>query len=161
MHALLRIAVGADPAGRQYASTLTGDLCAHPLVDFVIDVNDSGDPPPAYPEVALAAAQLVAEGLADRALLVCHTGLGMAIAANKVHGIRAVTAHDLLSVQASVECNNAQVLTLGQGVVGITAARRLVAAWVTFRCDFTAPAAAKVSVITEYENRASRPAATR
>ena len=65
-----------------------------------------------------AAARMVASGEADRALLVCGTGLGVAISANKVPGIRAVTAHDSFSVERSVLSNNAQVLCLGQRVVG-------------------------------------------
>ncbi|ATL86227.1 ribose 5-phosphate isomerase [Streptomyces malaysiensis subsp. malaysiensis] len=96
------------------------------------------------------------EGIVDRALLVCHTGLGMAIAANKVPGIRAVTAHDSLSVRASVESNNAQVLALGQGVIGLTAARRLAAEWLTYRFEATSTTAAKVDAITAYENRTRR-----
>ena len=72
----------------------------------------------AYPHVAVAAARLIAEGKADRALLVCGTGLGVAISANKVPGIRAVTAHDGFSVERSVLSNNAQVLCFGQRVIG-------------------------------------------
>ena len=68
---------------------------------------------------------MIADGKADRALLVCGTGLGVAIAANKVPGIRAVTAHDSFSVERAVLSNNAQVLCFGQRVVGIELARRL------------------------------------
>ncbi|NED63357.1 RpiB/LacA/LacB family sugar-phosphate isomerase, partial [Streptomyces sp. SID10244] len=67
-----------------------------------------------YPHVAVAAARMVADGKADRALLVCGTGLGVAISANKVPGIRAVTAHDSYSVERSVLSNNAQVLCFGE-----------------------------------------------
>ncbi|CAM5676555.1 Galactose-6-phosphate isomerase subunit LacB [Streptomyces tendae] len=81
--------------------------------------------------MAIAAAEMVARGEADRALLVCGTGLGVAIAANKVKGIRAVTAHD--SVERAILSNNAQVLTFGQRVVGLELARRLAAEWLTYR----------------------------
>lgn len=78
-----------------------------------------------YPSVAIAAAELVAAGKADWALLVSGTGLGVATAANRVPGIRAVTAHDSFSAERSVLSNNAQVLTFGQRVVGMELARRL------------------------------------
>ena len=73
----------------------------------------------AYPNVAQAAAQKVASGEADRALMICGTGLGVAIAANKVKGVRAVTAHDPFSVERAILSNNAQVLCMGQRVVGL------------------------------------------
>ena len=65
----------------------------------------------------------------------CGTGLGVAIAANKVRGIRAVTAHDSFSVERAVLSNNAQVLTFGQRVIGLELARRLAAEWLTYRFD--------------------------
>jgi ribose 5-phosphate isomerase B len=77
----------------------------------------------------------VRSGAADRALLVCGTGLGVAIAANKVPGVRAVTAHDSFSVERAVLSNDAQVLCLGQRVVGIELARRLVREWVGYKFD--------------------------
>jgi ribose 5-phosphate isomerase B len=66
---------------------------------------------------------------------VCGTGLGVAIAANKVPGVRAVTAHDSFSVERAVLSNDAQVLCLGQRVVGIELARRLVREWVGYKFD--------------------------
>lgn len=68
-------------------------------------------------------------------MLICGTGLGVAIAANKVMGIRAVTAHDSFSVERSVLSNNAQVLCLGQRVIGIELARRLVKEWLSYTFD--------------------------
>lgn len=107
----------------------------------------------AYPKVAIAAAELVARGEADRALLVCGTGLGVAIAANKVKGIRAVTAHDSFSVERAVLSNNAQVLTFGQRVVGLELARRLASEWLTYRFDEASASAAKVALMDDYENQ--------
>ena len=82
---------------------------------------------------------------------VSPSGARVAIAANKVPGIRAVTAHDSFSVERGVLSNNAQVLTMGQRVVGIELARRLVREWLTYRFDETSASAAKVAVIGEYE----------
>ena len=94
---------------------------------------------------------MIAAGKADRALLVCGTGLGVAIAANKVSGIRAVTAHDSYSVERAVLSNNAQVLTFGQRVIGLELARRLAREWLTYRFDETSASADKVKVLTDYE----------
>jgi len=93
----------------------------------------------------------VANGTVDRALIFCGTGLGVAIAANKVPGVRAVTAHDGFSVERAVLSNNAQVLCMGQRVVGIELARRLVKEWLTYEFDETSASADKVRVIEKYE----------
>jgi ribose 5-phosphate isomerase B len=88
---------------------------------------------------------------ADRALLICGTGLGVAIAANKVPGIRAVTAHDPYSVERSVLSNNAQVLCFGQRVIGLELAKMLVRNWVGLRFDPHSASAQKVKEIANYE----------
>jgi ribose 5-phosphate isomerase B len=93
----------------------------------------------------------VAAGEADRALLICGTGLGVAISANKVPGIRAVTAHDSYSVERSVLSNNAQVLALGQRVIGLELAKRLVTEWLGYRFDTNSSSALKVDAICSYE----------
>ena len=151
MSAPWRIVVGCDDAGYQYKEILKADLEANGLVASVVDVGVDADGHTPYPKVAIAAAEMVARGEADRALLVCGTGLGVAIAANKVAGIRAVTAHDSFSVERSVLSNDAQVLCMGQRVVGIELARRLAREWLTYEFDTTSASAEKVAVIGEYE----------
>ena len=151
----LRIVIGADDAGFDYKEILKKDLLANPGVAEVIDVGVDADGHTPYPKVAIEAAQQVAAGTADRALLICGTGLGVAIAANKVAGIRAVTAHDSFSVERGVLSNNAQVLTMGQRVIGIELARRLVREWLTYRFDTTSASADKVAVIDEFETTGS------
>ena len=101
------------PASRT-RPTLADDLRSDPRVSEVIDVGVSEDEDTHYPHVAVAAARLIAEGKVDRALLVCGTGLGVAISANKVTGVRAVTAHDSYSVERAVLSNDAQVLCFGE-----------------------------------------------
>ena len=152
MEQKLRIVVGADDAGFEYKEALKRDLTANPLVESVVDVGVTADEHTAYPRVAVQAAELVAAGDADRALLVCGTGLGVAISANKVPGIRAVTAHDSFSVERSVLSNNAQVLTFGQRVIGLELARRLAREWLTYRFDETSSSADKVRVLSSYED---------
>jgi ribose 5-phosphate isomerase B len=147
-----RIVIGSDDAGYDYKEALKADLLAHPAVDSVDDVgvDDAGRTP--YPVIAIAAAEAVRDGRADRALLVCGTGLGVAIAANKVPGVRAVTAHDSYSVERSVLSNDAQVLTLGQRVVGLELARRLVREWLGYVFDPGSPSAEKLAVLERYEH---------
>jgi ribose 5-phosphate isomerase B len=148
----LRLVIGSDDAGFDYKEILKKDLEGNPGVASLVDVGVDADGHTAYPRVAIAAAELVAKGEADRALLICGTGLGVAISANKVAGIRAVTAHDSYSVERGVLSNNAQVLTMGQRVIGIELARRLVREWLTYRFDETSASAEKVAVIGEYES---------
>jgi len=146
-----RIVVGSDDAGFTYKQALKADLAASPLVAQVTDVGVDADGHTAYPHIAVAAARMIAAGEADRALLVCGTGLGVAISANKVSGVRAVTAHDSFSVERAVLSNNAQVLCFGERVVGLELARRLAREWLTYRFDPTSASAAKVRAIEEYE----------
>lgn len=147
----LRVVIGCDDAGFEYKTILLRDLEGSDRVASVVDVGVDSEGHTPYPTVAIAAAELVASGQADRALLICGTGLGVAISANKVAGIRAVTAHDSYSVERAVLSNNAQVLTLGQRVVGVELARRLVREWLEYRFDAASPSAAKVAVIERYE----------
>ena len=148
----LRIVVGSDDAGLTYKDALKADLEADPRVSEVVDVGVRGDEHTAYPHVAVDAARLVADGKADRALLVCGTGLGVAISANKVPGIRAVTAHDGFSVERAVLSNDAQVLCIGQRVIGLELARRLVGEWLGYEFDPESASASKVRAIGEYES---------
>lgn len=151
----LRIVIGCDDAGYDYKQLLKHDLEHSDRVASVVDVGVDADGHAPYPKVAIEAAERVARGEADRALLICGTGLGVAIAANKVAGIRAVTAHDSFSVERGVLSNDAQVLTMGQRVIGIELARRLVREWLTYRFDPSSASAAKVAVIGEYERTGS------
>lgn len=107
----------------------------------------------AYPHVAVAAARLVATGKADRAILICGTGLGVAISANKVPGIRAVTAHDSYSVERSVLSNHAQILCMGERVVGLELARKLAKEWLGYVFDEESPSRAKVDALLAYEKK--------
>jgi ribose 5-phosphate isomerase B len=154
----LRIAIGSDDAGTRYKDALAKDLKGDERVAEVIDVGEDLDEDTHYPHVAVAAARLISEGKADRALLVCGTGLGVAISANKVPGIRAVTAHDSFSVERAVLSNDAQVLCFGERVVGLELARRLAREWLGYRFDPNSASAAKVAAIGEYERTHEEPA---
>ncbi|MBD7995671.1 ribose-5-phosphate isomerase [Arthrobacter sp. Sa2CUA1] len=147
----LRIVVGSDSAGFNYKEALKLDLERDERVAGVVDVGISATEDTDYPHVAVEAARMVADGRADRALLVCGTGLGVAISANKVAGVRAVTAHDSFSVERSVLSNNAQVLCMGERVIGLELARRLVREWLGYTFDPASASAAKVDAICAYE----------
>ena len=147
----LRLVIGSDDAGFEYKERLKADLEANDLVAEVVDVGVDADGHTNYPTIAIAAAERVAAGDADRALLICGTGLGVAIAANKVNGVRAVTAHDPYSVERAVLSNNAQVLCMGQRVVGLELARRLVREWLTYTFDPESASNDKVQEICAYE----------
>ncbi|MCU1411710.1 MAG: ribose-5-phosphate isomerase [Rhodoglobus sp.] len=147
----LRIAIGSDDAGYDYKEILKKDLQLSDLVEFVTDVGVDADGHTPYPRVGVAVGELIAAGEADRGLLICGTGMGVAMSAGKVKGIRASVAHDSFSVERLVLSNNAQVLALGQRVIGIELARRLVREWLTYRFDPASASAEKVAVLDQYE----------
>lgn len=148
-----RIVVGSDDAGFRYKEAIKNDLVNSSLVSTVIDGGVGATEQTPYPSIATQAAELIASGEADRGVLICGTGLGVAISANKVPGIRAVTAHDSYSVERSVLSNDAQVLCFGERVVGLELARRLAQEWLHYEFDETSTSAAKVAVLTDYEHR--------
>ena len=123
----MRIAIGADHAGFQ----LKGKL-AQRLAEQGLEVHDQGtnsEESVDYPDYARAVAEEVARGTADGGVLICGTGIGMAIAANKVPGIRAANADSELAAQLSREHNNANVLTLGARLLDDATAYRILDAW--------------------------------
>jgi ribose 5-phosphate isomerase B len=150
----LRIVMAGDDAGVEYKKTIKALLEKSPLVESVVDVGvtESSDKT-AYPHPAVEASQMIAAGKADRGLFICGTGLGVAISANKVPGIRAVTAHDPFSVERSILSNDAQVLCFGQRVVGIELAKKLALDWLTYRFDPSSASAAKIQAISDYEKK--------
>ena len=129
-----RIVVGSDNAGVNYKNALKTILnVIHGSHQWTTSGVATPSDDTAYPHIAVAAARKIAAGEADRALLFCGTGLGVAIAANKVPGVRAVTAHDSYSVERSVLSNNAQVLAMGERVIGLELAKKLVDQWLDYR----------------------------
>lgn len=148
-----RLILGCDDAGIEYKNRLKLELSNDEHVASIIDIGVEGTNSIAYPGVAFAAGEKINRGEADRAILICGTGLGMAISANKVSGIRAVTAHDSYSVERSILSNDVQVLCMGQRVVGIELAVRLAKEWLGYVFVETSPSAKKVAEIDSYEER--------
>lgn len=120
-----RIAVGADEAGAPLK-----DHLANYLEEHGYEIKDYGNGTDEdYPDVAATVGQAVSNGEHDRALLVCGTGLGMAITANKIPGVRAVTAHDPYSAERARKSNDAQVLAMGARVIAPEAAEKVLDHW--------------------------------
>jgi ribose 5-phosphate isomerase B len=121
------IAVGADHHGYALKEAIKRHLAGrgHEVVDFGCDGPEAVD----YPDVAVPVARAVASDAVDQAILICGTGLGMAIAANKVPGVRAASVSDPYSAERARKSNNAQVLCLGAKVVGEEVAKLLVDHW--------------------------------
>ncbi len=151
----LRLLVGSDAAGFDLKDAILADLQQDSHVASVEDLGVAADDLKGgtYPSVAIAAATKIAAGEADRAILVCGTGIGVAISANKVPGIRATVAHDSFSVERSILSNDCQILTMGQRVIGLQLARRLAREWLTYEFDPTSHSQANVAELEAYENR--------
>ena len=95
----------------------------------VVDCGVNDTKPVDYPDIALLVSRKVAAGDFDRAVLICGTGIGMAIVANKVPGIRAAQCCDIYSAERARKSNNAQVITLGAQIIGPELAKKLIDAW--------------------------------
>ena len=152
------MAVGSDDAGVNLKNYIRDKLREDPRVKEGLDfgVADESDKTE-YPIVCIKAAEAVARVEADRAVLFGGTGLGEAISANKVRGIRAVVAHDPYSIERSILSNNCQVLWMGERVIAPELASRIVSQWLGYEFDTSSPSAHKGSIITEYEERGSLP----
>jgi len=123
----MRIAIGSDDIGLPLKNVLSAYLSELGIefVDFGATTTDPID----YPDVAKVVAREVRDGRFERGLLVCGTGLGMAITANKVRGIRAATVHDAYSAERARKSNDAQIITMGSRVIGPESAKTVLKAW--------------------------------
>ena len=145
----MRLIIAAPANGTELKNALHAQLAADPRISSLRDMSTDTS----YPQLSFAVAQAVAAGEAERAILICGTGIGTAIAANKVAGIRAATAHDLTSVRGAVENYNAQILCMGQNVIAAPAAWALVDIWLNLRHDAHSSYAPKVHEISAFEQQ--------
>ena len=123
----MRVAIGCDEAAFDLKLVLKDYMAGRG-----VEVEDYGCPdksPVLYPNIAATVARAVRDGRHERGLLLCGTGIGMAISANKVEGIRAAQAHDTYSAERARKSNDAQILTIGARVVGPELAKSIVQAW--------------------------------
>jgi ribose 5-phosphate isomerase B len=121
----MKILIGADANGVALLKDLQNYLeeLGHEVIDVGLHEIDD------YPDVAIRLAERIAAGETDRGILICGTGLGMAITANKVPGVRAATCHDPYSAERSRKSNDAQIITMGAQIVAPTLARTLIDHW--------------------------------
>jgi ribose 5-phosphate isomerase B len=154
----MRVVIGAPANGAVLKEDVRVFLEHDDRVSSVIDLSA---PDVTYPDVSFRAARAVVDGEADRAVLVCGTGVGTAIAACKVRGARAATAHDLITVRGAVENYDAQILCLGQNVIAPAYARALVDLWLDLRHDPSGSYGPKVREIDQFESRAGADRAER
>ncbi|WP_147534989.1 ribose 5-phosphate isomerase B [Bacillus marasmi] len=125
----MKVAIASDHGGlvlREEIKNLMDEMGIQ-YEDFGCECASSVD----YPDYAQPVAEKVAAGEFDRGILICGTGIGMSIAANKVNGIRAALVHDVFSAIATREHNDSNILTMGERVIGAGLAREIAKAWLT------------------------------
>jgi len=127
----MRVAIGADHAGFPLKETVIQvvESAGHTVLDLGIFTPEPSD----YPDAALAVGRALQRGEADRGILLCGSGVGVSIAANKLRGIRAGVCHDVYSAHQSVEHDDMNVLCLGPRVIGPSLAVDLVTAFLRAR----------------------------
>jgi ribose 5-phosphate isomerase B len=130
----MKIAIGSDHRGFHVKQRLLGlaPTLDHEIID--LGVND-GDSSVDYPDFAFEVARQVGTGAADRGILICGTGIGMCIAANKVPGVRAACCHDMITAEMSRRHNDANVLCLSADMLGEELIDRLVRTWLSTEFD--------------------------
>jgi len=123
----MKIAIGCDHNALELKNAIIGLLKERKVEyeDFGTFTKDPID----YPDIAKKVAYAIAEGKFERGILLCGTGLGMAIAADKVKGIRAAACCNIYQAERAIKSNNAQIMTMGSQVIGIELAKLLVIAW--------------------------------
>ncbi|MFM1904596.1 MAG: hypothetical protein RLZZ440_2496 [Planctomycetota bacterium] len=129
----MRIAIGSDHRGVAARQRLAGLL--ERLGHEVVDCGSFGEEPVDYPDVAADVARRVADGTAERGILLCCTGVGMAIAANKVAGVRAATCHDEVTAEMSRRHNDLNVLCLAAEMLGSDMQEKIVRTWLATPFD--------------------------
>jgi len=143
------VAIGADDAGYQLKEIIKKHLESQGIE--VADYGPSTADPIDYPDVAVMLARDIAAHKFERGILICGTGIGMAITANKVPGVYAAQAHDTYSAERARKSNNAQIITLGARVIGPELAKHIVDVWMA--SEFQGGASArKVGKIAQIEN---------
>ena len=147
----MNVAIGSDHNGLKLKKIII-EFLKEKNVEYE-DLGTMSPEPVDYPDIAKKVASAVAQGKFSRGILICGTGLGMDIAANKVRGIRATVCHDIYSAERSRKSNNAQIMTMGAQIIGPELAKKLVEVWLNseFQGGRSAPKVRKIMEI-EKEN---------
>lgn len=154
----MKIAIGCDEAAGQMKDAIKAMLQAqgHQVTDFGTHDNQ----PVLYPDIAIAVAESVSRGESERAVLFCGTGIGVAMSANKVPGIRAAQCHDTYSAERAALSNNAQIITLGARVVGMELAKSVVNSFMAAQYVSGPRSQPKLDALARYEDKKSHSAPT-
>lgn len=138
----MKIAIGADSAGKPLLDVIEAHLATRKDVE-VSNLSQSGF----YADLSAKLAQNILEGGAERGILVCGTGIGVCISANKIPGIRAALTHDTYSAERAAKSNNAQIITMGARVIGPELAKAVVDKWLESEFDPNGSSAGNVQAI--------------
>ena len=143
----MKRAVGCDPNAENFKKELITYIqkLGHEVEDF-------GSTDPIYANVAIAVGEAVASKQYDRGILICGTGIGVCIAANKVKGAYAACIHDVYQAQRAQLSNHANIITMGSQVIGIELAKQLVKEYLSVEWDPNCRSVAKVQRIIDFEN---------
>ena len=144
----MKLAIGSDDAGFPLKQVIKQHLeeLGYPVVDFGVEADEAV----IYPDIAFKVGTSIANGENERGILICGTGIGMSISANKVKGVRAAQAHDTYSAERAQKSNNAQVLCMGSRVIGPELAKSIVDAWLAAHFE-DGPSTRKVQRIVDFE----------
>ena len=150
----MKLAIAGDSAGEGLAKVLADHLKDRYEVSEVSRTQDGPDD--FYANLADRVASGVLDGTYDKAILVCGTGIGVSISANKVPGIRAALTHDTYSAERAAKSNNAQIITMGARVIGPELAKAIVDTWLASEFDEQGPSAGNVQAINRLDAAAKR-----
>ena len=154
---MAKLAIAGDGAGQPLVTVLVDHLNGSNGLE-VTDLSTPGDGANEfYANIAARVAQSVLDGIFDRAVLICGTGIGMCISANKVPGIRAALTHDTYSAERAALSNNAQIITMGARVIGPELAKSIVEAWLPLQFDPKGRSAGNVAAIDALDARKKAP----
>lgn len=145
---VMKVGIGSDHNGFEFKDAIKEFLegKGHQLVDYGCHSLDAVD----YPDVAFEVAQAISNEKVERGILICGTGIGVAIAAGKYPGIRAALTHDTYSAERAQLSNNAQIITMGAQIIGVEVGKKVAEAYLNVQ--WTGGSQRKVDKITEKEN---------
>jgi ribose 5-phosphate isomerase B len=142
----MKLVLAADSAGKPLLDVIEAHLARRADLD-IVNASLPPEGSEAYAEMTARAARMILDGVAERGIFCCGTGIGVSIAANKVPGIRAALTHDTYSAERAAKSNNAQVITLGARVIGPEAAKAVVDKYLESAFDPNGASAANVAAI--------------
>jgi RpiB/LacA/LacB family sugar-phosphate isomerase len=150
----MKIAVAGDSAGVSLAKILVAYLQDRAGVEVIdLSASPTGETGEYYANIAERVAQAILAGQYDRGILICGTGIGVAMSANKVPGIRAAQTHDTFSAERAAKSNNAHIITFGARVIGPELAKTVLNAWLVSEFDPQGPSAGNVAAVDELDRK--------